>query len=131
LEKTDVVPMNDWETKCTCRGSEAVKAIYRRHSKVARIDIPLYIGATGARLETRREGDGFLLRFTGPTDASWAPRFLSYDEHLGSDMTLRDTAEWIEGTMKGTGYRARRFKSGDKSTAAWMISLEPGPGSPS
>jgi hypothetical protein len=67
------------------------------------------------------DGLGFALRFTGPNGISWKEQALSYQEHLGPDMTLRDAAEWVERMMKVAGYRARRVKSGDKAVAAWVV----------
>jgi hypothetical protein len=87
-----------------------------------RIDIPEHRNATGAWLEADGKGEGFFFGFTSP-GASWPPLYLSYEEHLGPDMTLRDTAEWIERLIKGAGYRARRVKSADKKVASWEVSL--------
>lgn len=107
---------------CNCPGSESSKALQRRLSKVVRIDIAKHREATGARLEADGKGDGFLFRFTSP-GASWSPQYLSYEEHLGPEMTLRDTAEWIERLMKGAGYRVRRIKSVDKTVAEWAVTF--------
>jgi hypothetical protein len=95
-------------------------------SKVLRIEMPKHREATGARLEADGKGEGFFFGFTSPV-ASWFPQYLSYEEHLGPDMTLRDTAEWIERLMKGAGYRARRVASGDKAVASWAVSFGPRP----
>jgi hypothetical protein len=112
----------EWMASCDCPGSEPEKARRRRHSKVVRIDIPEHFEATGAQLETDGNGDGYFFRFTA-RGHSWTPQYISYDEHLGPDMTLRDTAEWIERVMKGSGYRVRRVKSGDKTVAAWAVTF--------
>jgi hypothetical protein len=122
LATLDVVPTVEWMASCVCPGSERSKADRRRISKVLRIDIPLRREATGARLEADGKGEGFFFGFTSPA-ATWPRQHLSYEEHLGPDMTLRDTAEWIERLIKGSGYRARRVKSGDKSVAAWAVTL--------
>ena len=111
---------------CTCPGAEQSKALHRRLSKVLRIEMPKHREATGARLEADGKGEGFFFGFTSPV-ASWFPQYLSYEEHLGPDMTLRDTAEWIERLMKGAGYRARRVASGDKAVASWAVSFGPRP----
>jgi hypothetical protein len=111
--------------QCVCPGAEIEKNRVRHRPKPVRLDIPLHTNATHARLTSDVRGLGFVLRFTGPGGISWKEQFLSYQEHLGPDMTLRDTAQWVERMMTVAGYRARRVKSGDKAVAAWVVWLAP------
>ena len=109
-----------------CPGSEPSKVVVRRSPKGLRIDIPRHHAATGARLEPDGQDRGFLLHFSGSQSVSWTPQYINYRDHLGPDVTLIHTAEWVERMIKGAGYRTRRVKSGDKTVAAWAVSLGPG-----